>query len=151
MIQRIQSVYLLLTAIFYTIILFVPIAYLGNEYVFNAWSFSTIKGIKLDNTFYLALMAIAIAIISLVAIFMYKNRQRQSKVCLSLVVLIMIFCVFIYFIYPEFMLKRIVGPNLAVNYTVWSILSVVPFLFVILANKAILKDDKKIRAADRLR
>ena len=79
MIQRIQSVYLLLTAIFYTIILFVPIAYLGNEYVFNAWSFSTIKGIKLDNTFYLALMAIAIAIISLVAIFMYKTDKDKVK------------------------------------------------------------------------
>lgn len=151
MIQRIQSVYLFINVIFYTILLFVPIANIGDEYTMNVWMLKDLNGLVLSPTYYLGLTAITISIISLITIFLYKKRPTQNKLCVSLFILIMLFIGLMFFIYPEFLIKSFVSESTSVNYTLWSFLSVIPLATTMFANKAILKDEKKVRESDRLR
>lgn len=151
MIQRIQTVYLFLNVIFYTIILFTPIASIGDSYVLNVWMLKDTNGTVLAQTFYLGLTAVTIILISIFCIFSYKNRLTQNKLCVSLFVLIMLFIGLLFFIYPEFLIKKFVSESTAIKYSVWTILSVIPLASTMFANKAILKDEKKVRESDRLR
>jgi len=85
MIQRIQSIYLLIAAIATIVLIFLPIGYITTDefyYVFNA------VVVKLNipensvymSTIYIALLLGISAIISIYAIFMYKDRKRQMKI-----------------------------------------------------------------------
>ncbi len=151
MIQRIQSVYLLLTTICFSVILFFPLATIDAKYEFSVWSFSTIDGGVLAPTYYLGLLSVIIVVISLVTIFLYKKRMLQNKLCVAMFILILIFLALMFFIYPEFVIAKTIGGNAVLNYSIVSIFSVLPMAFVLLANRGILKDERKVRAADRLR
>lgn len=151
MIQRIQSIYLFINVLFYSILLFVPIAYIGDDYLMSMWTLKDTNGITLSPTYYLGLIALAIIVISIMAIFSYKKRTNQNKLCVSLVVLIMFFVILLFFIYPEFLIKQFVSAATPMNFSLWTILSVIPLATTLLANKAILKDEKKVRESERLR
>ncbi len=151
MIQRIQTIYLFINVLFYTILLFVPIANIGNEYVMSMWTLTDTNGITLSPTYYLGLIALAIIVISLIAILSFKKRPNQNKLCVSLVIIIMFFVILLFFIYPEFLIKQFVSDATPMNFSLWTILSVIPLATTLLANKAILKDEKKVRESDRLR
>lgn len=151
MIQRIQTIYLLLTSICFSLIMFFPLAIIDVKYHFSVWSFSEIEKGVISPTYYLGLLAVIIAVISLATIFLYHKRMLQNKLCVVMFILILIFLALMFFIYPEFVIYKIIGSNAIINYSVVSILSVLPLAFVLLANRAILKDERKVRAADRLR
>lgn len=150
MIQRIQTIYLFLITLCFTIILFFPIAEVNGN-ILSVWSFKSAEGAIMVPTFYLGLLSVLIAVISASTIFLYKNRMLQNKLCVSMFILIIILLGMMYYVYPEFVIKKAVGENATLNYTIFSFIAVLPLAFVILANKAILKDEKKVRAADRLR
>jgi len=151
MIQRIQSIYLFLTAICFTIILFFPLATIDSAYQFSVWSLSSVEGLVKVPTYYLGLLAISIALIATSTIFFYKKRMLQNKLCVAMFILMLLFLALMFFIYPEFVIAKIIGGNAVLNYSYLSILSVIPLAFILLANRAILKDERKVRAADRLR
>lgn len=151
MIQRIQSIYLLLTTICFSLLLFLPLATIDAKYQFTVWSLSSSDGMVTAPTYYLGLIAISIAVISFIAIFLYKNRTIQNKLCVVLFVLIILFLTLMFFIYPEFGFSKILPGNAIVDFSFYSFLAVLSFVFVLLANKAILSDERKVRAADRLR
>ena len=151
MIQRIQSNYLFLTAICFSLLLFFPLATIDAKYVFSVWSLKTVEGMVLAPTYYLGLLAIIVSIISIVTIFLFKNRMLQNKLCVAIFLLIIIFLSLMFFIYPEYVISNIIGSNAVLNFSFFTILSVLPLAFVLLANRGILKDERKVRAADRLR
>lgn len=150
MIQRIQSVYLLINVICYTLILFVPLATINAEYSLNAWFFGTANGDVLAPVYLLGLTAIIISILSLVNIFLYKNRPFQNKLCVAIFVIIMLFMALLFFIYPEILINKVIN-SAKIDYTIWTIFAVLPLATTMFANRAILKDEKKVRAADRIR
>ncbi len=151
MIQRIQTIYLFINVLFYSILLFTPIANIGNEYIMNIWTLKDMNGATLSPTYYLGFMALLIIIISTIAIFSFKNRPSQNKLCVSLVIMIMFFIILLFFIYPDFLIKQFVSDATPMNFSLWTILSVIPLATSLLANKAILKDEKKIKESKRLR
>jgi hypothetical protein len=151
MIQRIQSIYLFLTTICFSLILFFPLATIDAKYQFSVWSFSEIDKGVIAPTYYLGLLAVIIAVISLVTIFLYHKRMLQNKLCVALFILILIFLALMFFIYPEFVIAKTIGENAVLNFSIISFFSVLPMIFVLLANRGILKDERKVRAADRLR
>lgn len=150
MIQRIQTIYLLLISICFTLILFFPIAEI-NDNILSVWSLKSSIGVVLSPTYYLGLLSLMIATISLVTIFLYTKRMLQNKLCVAMFIMIILFLSLMFFIYPEFVFYKMFGKDAVINFSIYSIIGVLPLAFVMLANKAILKDEKKVRAADRLR
>lgn len=150
MIQRIQTIYLLLISICFTLILFFPIAEI-NDNILSVWSLKSSIGVVLSPTYYLGLLSLMIATTSLVTIFLYTKRMLQNKLCVAMFIMIILFLSLMFFIYPEFVFYKMFGKDAVLSFSIYSIIGVLPLAFVILANKAILKDEKKVRAADRLR
>ena len=113
MIQRIQSVYLLLITA-----LMAVLAIMKSEVIW--WQ---------------SLVFAILGVISLVAIFLYKNRKRQMWIVAFL--LLASILVFVYAI--------------DISALIMGILSVVSMFLAVLAIRAIRKDEKLVRSADRLR
>lgn len=150
MIQRIQSIYLLLIVIFYSIMLFLPIATFG-DYTYSVWSIKDSTGLGGIPAYYLGLLSVIIVGVAISTILLYKNRPLQNKLCVAMFVLILVFLSLMFFVYPEFVISKMVAPEIQINYTIYSFFGVLPLAFVLLANKAIQKDEKLVKSADRLR
>ncbi len=150
MIQRIQSVYLLLIALFYSLMLFLPIATF-SDYTYSVWSIKDSSGLGTIPTYYLGLLAVIIVGVSFFTLFKFKNRPLQNKLCVVMFVLILIFLSLMFFVYPEFVIAKMIGSEIQINYSIFSFFGVLPLAFVMLANKAIQKDEKLVKSADRLR
>lgn len=136
MIQRIQSIWLLLASI---------AAFAGITFPFYAGTDAQgIPSSTLDATDSLPLLinTIIVGIISLLAIFLYKNRKLQINLCL---IAILAQITLIYFYYAE--TKRYMGGTFALT----SILEPLVVVLLILAILGIRKDDKIIKESNRLR
>jgi len=123
MIQRIQSVYLLLIA-----------------------ALMAVLAIMTYNViWWLPLVFILLGIASLVAIFLYKKRQRQMWVVRIFLLAIIVVLVHNFYIewQVDFHPNRIVATI--------GIVCLVSGILGILALRAIRKDEKLVRSADRLR
>lgn len=99
-------------------------------------------------------MQIGVALIALIAIFLYKNRQLQVKFVASGLLLVTIYVAFLLFFKIDGLEKAIAGlySTPVVNYNKISIsFPVLQLLLFILAQRAIRKDDRIVRSSDRLR
>lgn len=105
-----------------------------------------------------AVLALAAAT-TLACIFMYKNRIRQMRMVMLpfLLTLVYLFLVFIWAVdsYVEKATLPLANPGEAMDvhvvYGIGTWAGVVALLFLFLANRAIKRDEAKVRAADRLR
>lgn len=134
MIQRIQSLILLLSAlcsliiIFYFPVLHVRI-YNSDNYIF-----------LIDNTFFYPRLCIFLSVgLNIFSIFQFKNRNRQiiinqiSKLFISIAFIIIIF------------------QRGELNFAIGLFLFIIPYSLIILANYLIRKDEKLVKSADRIR
>lgn len=175
MIQRIQSLFLLLAAACYVWAVFLPIATLKpvNASVEDEWSrveeteadevsaapFDyTAFGVKdaakqmVCSTVYIAVFQCLLAVASIVLIFMYKNRVRQAKGCLLVVFLGFVQLALMLFICPDMIFTKVeVLKGTECIFSMWTLMSILPILLIYVSNKFILRDEKLVRAADRLR
>lgn len=150
MIQRIQTLYLLLVVILGTLLCFFsPVQFLAQgatEYIslmtFSKWP--------------LAIITLAIPMLALVNIFLFKHRLLQVR----LNIMNVIFCLGYYAVlvlYIVFALKgyeQIGDVNLlgAEKYlTIWAAFPLVNLILIMMATRRVLKDEALVRAADRLR
>ncbi len=152
MIQRIQSVYLLLTLLINVLIFFFDFATFtvsGNAYLFNVMGIEEGANIKLYYPYYLAASgAIALAI---VAIISFSNRSKQLRwtylnFLLHLATTVMLF---INTSSTAEMLNIDFGNN--VTYHVGFYLPVASCAFLFLAMRSIKNDEKLVKSIDRLR
>ncbi len=154
MIQRIQTVYLMISLLAILFMYIFPYAELfsndGYIYIFN------FKGVgseeKLDpemqiNTIPLILLMLAIIVITLFAIFSFKNRIKQIRLVI-LNLLLMIGLGFLSWYYLSNFSKIAEGTN---NYKITMVLPAISIVFSYLAYKAIKRDENLIRSADRIR
>lgn len=153
MIQRVQSVYLFLASVvIYTLYLF-PIANIlsadGAKKIMITGVFETLNGQLAQTTSFTLLSIVTgiIGIIPVVLIFLYKNRKQQATfVYLTVLVLIGL----------SFWIAQTVkgasnGLLQVSDYGIGAGLSSVSILFLVLAAKGILRDEKLVKSADRLR
>ena len=131
MIQRIQSIYLLVAAISMTLISFKVPVYTLNETLFMAQ----------DDT-KMFILTIVGAIFSLLGLFMFKNRKFQMKLIRLTVLIQMIIGVRIFMLFNKF---EVVLNN--------SFLFLLAFTLIalIMAYRAVKKDDDLVRSVDRIR
>lgn len=152
MIQRIQSVYLLLATIVTVVAMCLPIGTYLDAQALSMASFTPL-GLSLANgdttsTWALLVLLLFSALLSLAAIFLFRNRQLQMRTTVfNALLLLGYYVATVVFI---FMLKDSIGaetfrPGLGLAFPAMSI------IFCYLAFRGIYRDDVMVKAADRLR
>ena len=142
MIQRIQTLYLLLTAIVSG----------GLIFVFNLWTVAETKKFAIDlfseasvwNKMVPVLFFLS-AIVAIISIFSFKNRQQQF-VLGRVIMLINLFLLGI-LIYLSLNLPGEGSSEKGIG----MFIPTVAILFSVMANRAIKKDEDLVKSVDRLR
>lgn len=143
MIQRIQSVYLLLVAVLSYWVLFGINVWMTNEGIGV-----TPYAILSDSSWLLKmipLMFFASGVLASIAIFLYKNRQLQFVVG-RIIILIQLFLLGL-LIYLSLNLPGETFSEKGIG----MFFPVVLLVLTVLANKAIRKDENLVKSVDRLR
>ncbi len=164
MLQRIQTVYLLLAFVCTTAIIFFPIFYVTtnymsgtNEIVFDAYGLS-IPG---TDEGYLPLYVgfIILALLNFLGVLLFKSRKKQILVVrISLILHILValsFLLFALFGKPILMenMTELVNENIDISfkYGVGYYLIFVSIPFLLLAIRGIRADEKLVKSLDRIR
>ncbi|MEI6851568.1 MAG: DUF4293 domain-containing protein [Bacteroidota bacterium] len=149
MIQRIQSLYLLLVIIAYTLLFFFPIATYTAMSSDNLTEITTrfsllgITNANSNSTIPLMVAVVLLAIAVLVTIFLYKKRLLQIKITAIVLLAHMGLVVALFYSGGK------IGANPA--YDAGMYIALIPLVFLVLANRAIRRDEKMVRSTDRLR
>ena len=143
MIQRIQTIYLLLAAASSLSLLALPFASSSENISASALFADSTYNLQ-DNIALLVLFALGGAL-ALIAIFLFKNRKLQIKIGQSVILLLAIGVgVTAYLWFSDgTMDKATLGLGMFAPLS--------GFIFTFLAIRAIRKDEKLVRSADRLR
>lgn len=155
MIQRIQTVYLLLAAALMSLTLFLPLATIwqgGNEIIIKAWFADGTVGFKAPLPLYLGIILSVATALPLVTIFLYKKRMAQIRLCVSEIVLLLGSVAFIaLYCYRlcEVLAERMTDLNFTLGFA--SLMPFVAIFFVVLAIRGIAKDEALVRSLDRIR
>ncbi len=154
MIQRIQSIFLLMVSIFMGLTVFLPIW--GKQDAANKIQMNAIKMIEVSGdvvteqtTVYLAIIAGLTAILSFGNIFNYKNRRFQMKIALFCTLLIAAFIGISTFL--TYQAENAFSPELGGTFGFGYFFPVAAVLFNWLSVRFIKKDEDMVRSADRLR
>ena len=166
MIQRIQTLYLLTVVILGTVLYFMPVVAFTTPYEAGVqrmfelgagglveqtddYSFTGrhLEQVTLAGTWALAVATLLIPLLAGVIIFLYKKRILQARLCIFLAM----FSLGYYGVLGVFVWygKREVAAD-------WDILfgaciPLICFVLTLMSARQILKDEAKVRAADRLR
>lgn len=150
MIQRIQTIYLLLVAILMTLTVFSPLATLvGNELVYSFNACGIYQGAEnMSPTWGVLTFACLSAILALVSIFLYKNRKRQIKIVNWNSILIVLF----YITVAVYYLSTANRLDLSFSNVSYGIaLPVVALVLNVLAVTKIKADEKLVQSLNRIR
>lgn len=152
MIQRIQSLYLLLAGVFPAITFFFPVCILLGS---NSWV--TISSLGYDvvgveevavrHPWGLMCCTAAAVIVAFVAIFKYKNRKVQLKWVYTALFL----NIFWYLTLSSYVYSLLQRTSFSFSIEICSLLPLLSIIALILAGRAIRRDEAKVRAADRIR
>ena len=136
MLQRIQTVYLLLAVI----------TSAGLIFVFSLWKNSAGEEVYAQDHLLTFGIFLASAAISLVSIFMFKNRKLQFV--LGRLNIILNFFLLGVFVYWSLSLP---GEMDISEKGIGMFLPIVSIVFLVLANKAVKRDEDLVKSVDRLR
>ncbi|MCQ2300447.1 MAG: DUF4293 domain-containing protein [Bacteroidales bacterium] len=167
MIQRIQSFFLVLAAVCVALLFMFPIATYVGQYATSSLNLIPQPSVEdeLGNVTFigqadyihlwpLAVLAALIGVIALVSIFLYKNRIIQIRWVAFGFLLNVVYIFLVFFWATDSYLKHIgylFGDAPHVTYSVGTWAPIASALLFFLAQRAIKKDEEKVRAADRLR
>jgi len=140
MIQRIQTLWLLLASICSFLTLNTNISfYSGNKLVENVNKFVLLTA--RENIFFL-ILTVLVAVASLILIFLFKDRKMQFKITFA-VFAFSVINIILYFL----QMKNYTEGNISLT----SLIHFAIPLFLILAARSIWKDDQLVKSIDRLR
>jgi hypothetical protein len=161
MIQRVQSIFLLIAIIIPIVLIFIPLGYIDTNmarYVYDSISLKEMvpDGASVIRLYYLAFCLFMTAALSAVALFTYKNRVKQMQIVSITMIVFLITLLLILWICPDVVFKKFFAARME-DYTF--IFNTVPLLIMIVveavclffANRFIKKDEELVRSADRLR
>lgn len=163
MIQRIQSLYLLATALLLALLFFIPVFRIEvvsrePEVVkllpFGVFSESSGGRELLARTPYMGVLLVIALALTLVVLFLYRHRWAQIRLSLALIVLLA--GLQVYFGYYLYKAHELIGgapeiPMLPVRYSVADVIPVVCIILVYLAFRGIVRDETLIKSLNRIR
>ncbi len=155
MIQRIQTVYLLLVAILMIITLFLPTIEFASDEAFYRLSYAGFQRVNADGTtlalehaWMLTLLTAIIAVIAFITIWLYKLRPLQIRLTIFNSLLLMgYYGLFFYFRYYYSAKYEISADSILLPVA----LPLVCIVLNYLAFRGIAKDDAIVKSYDRLR
>jgi hypothetical protein len=155
MIQRIQSIYLFLASVLIFALYLFPLAHNVElngilTTIKVTGLYQMVNGQETHTEVFVALTAVTaiIGLIPLIIIFLYKNRKKQITFCYSAILVIIG--------YSFWMAQTVKGVTGGItigtnNMGIGLFLSSLSIVMLIFAAKAIQRDEKLVRSADRLR
>jgi hypothetical protein len=155
MIQRIQTVYLFLVMIFTLLFLIFPVGGFQaatDNFLVKTWSIIPEGyqelGIETGFLGYIAsALAIIVMIVSIYTTFQFKKRLLQIKLG-KMNILLNVFLVVLTFFYLDNVREDVAAQF---SYKVGVVFPLLSMILILMANRAIRRDENMIRAADRLR
>ena len=147
MIQRIQSIWLLVTALLCAALLKLDLytAHVVENGV------DTLKSLRVNDHYPSLLLVIVLIALPLVNIFLYKNRKRQKSLIAFNIVALGGFLATLLMRVGSFTNPAQGPAPTNGSYGVGAIIPVVCMMLLILALRGINKDEKLVRSLDRLR
>lgn len=139
MIQRIQTLYMTLSAI----------ATGALPFVFELWTLKTDNQVTAvfltSSAIYLSLFGL-VTLLAIISIFSFKKRQNQFV--LNRLTMIFNFILLGFFVYRSLNLS---GETMVSEKGIGMFLPAISIVLLVLANKAIKKDEDLVKSVDRLR
>lgn len=149
MIQRIQSLFLLLVSILMAATVFCPLIELVNEDSSLSVTFHSF-GIGADfPTWGVLALAIVGALLAFINIFLYKKRKLQINIGYVTALSIIVYYVTSMLYINSFLGK--IESSYSINVQVGIILPVIALILDLLAISRIKKDEKLVKSLDRIR
>ncbi len=145
MIQRKQSLWLLLAALVNCCILFLDL-YRWHE---SNNGTDVLHQLKVTDHFPSLLLVLVMTALPAVTVFMYRQRKRQINMSLLSILVTAGFIALM--LVRVSALGSMTPPPLSGSYWVGSVLPVISLVFIVLAIVGIRKDDKLVKSMDRLR
>lgn len=136
MLQRIQTVYLILCVIASAVL----------PFVFPLWVDENEKAIYFTESTLSMILFGLIALLGLISIFSFKNRQNQFV--LNRLNIILNFILLGFFVYRTLNLS---GETEVSEKGIGIVLPAISIVMLVLANRAIKKDEDLVKSVDRLR
>ncbi len=152
MLQRIQTLFLLIALTLIAAMFFMPLAEFiidGQVYVFTYRDIGIgIAGAEpLFKSYALAILLIVILLLILVTIFLFKNRRLQMRLCVYNMLLNLGFYGLFYFYYHQ-----VVSTNQIIySFAIASVFPLIAIILLWLAFRAIRKDEILVKSVDRIR
>lgn len=161
MIQRVQSIFLLIATIIPIVLIFIPLGYVTTDlaqYVYNSISLkeNIPDGASVIRLYYLAFCFFLTAGMSCFALFRYKNRVKQMQTVSLTMIIFLITLLLVLWVCPDIVFKKFFGARMenyefVFNTVPLIILIVIEAVCLFMANRFIKKDEELVRSADRLR
>lgn len=152
MIQRIQTLYLVVVAMMMTLTLLFPIAEFqieGHDFTLGAFALSS--DVVSHSTIWLGILLVLAIAIPVVTIFLFKRRTLQIRLCAVEAVLLIGAVVFIA-LYYWLTNRMFEGFDIEHKQLGWAaIMPVMALILDVLAARAIFKDEVLVRSLDRIR
>jgi hypothetical protein len=153
MLQRIQTVYLFIASLaIYALFLF-PVAsvfnHIGAQKIMVTGAYQSLGNqvVQTQNFLPLSIATVILGLLPLVLIFLYKNRNRQQVLIYG--------CIVIVLAHSYWLTQTVQNTSETVlkisDYGIGAGLPSVVILFLVLAAKAVGRDEKLVKSADRLR
>ena len=150
MIQRIQSLWLLLATASTAIMFFLPLAEISTAdaevYSLNFFSIKTVTDSTVVHTAYsLSGLVGIVTFLSFICVFLFKKRNLQMRICMfNSLLIIGIIALTAYFTY--FVVKDSEAlPGIAATFPL------IAFIFTLMARRAVKKDEELVSSVDRIR
>jgi hypothetical protein len=141
MIQRIQSLWLIVAAAIafatYKLTLYVGKITDGSERIF-----------QLANDFFMVIVIIALGLLALISLCVFKDRKLQFKLSVTGVILSIGFLFLEYFKVEQFKKEKLI---LTGSYQIGALLPILMIVFFYLAARGVYRDERLIKSMDRLR
>ena len=136
MIQRIQTLFLVIVALIAGVL----------PFMFSLWI--DVDGVEFfaKNELWISIVVYASAVLATISIFMYKNRQNQFVVNRLNMILNLFLLGF--FVYRSLSLS---GETIVSEKGIGMLIPVFSIVFLVLANRAIKKDEDLVKSVDRIR
>ena len=154
MIQRIQTLYLLIIAALMAVTLFSGLAWFAGdagEFGLYAFGLKTAEGELVQSTVYMGILLALASALPLVTIFLFKRRLVQIRLCAVELVLLIgagaMMGIYFYLCNRYFADSEFYSHTLKISL----VFPLVCLVFDLLALRAIFRDEKLVRSLDRIR
>lgn len=154
MIQRIQTLYLLVVTALMAVVLFAPLAWFGGEageFELHAFALEATGGETVQSTVYMGIVLALACVLPFVTIFLFRRRLLQIRLCVVEMVLLLgsLAMEGVYYFLSWRVFSDMAFHTQGLKPVI--ALPLVCMLLTYLALRAIFRDEMLVRAADRIR